>query len=148
MRTGIGLRIATTSAAALARILHIHCTKPMPYVTQHQRGDPSARNLHDCRRSGSLALNHPGWPNLAASECPSISAAARWAALAMFTAIRNREERYQPAHRKMTCRFGLRKRDFHAVHVERIVEPFQCNAPDALQAQLFACAQLRNRVGD
>ena len=60
----------------------------------------------------------------------------------------SREERYQPAHRKMTCRFGLRKQDFHAVHVERLVEPFQCNAPNALQAQLFACAQLRNRVGD
>jgi hypothetical protein len=30
-------------------------------------------------------------------------------------------------------RFGLRQRDFHAVHVERLVEPFQCNAPNALQ---------------
>ena len=43
--------------------------------------------------------------------------------------------------------FGLRQRNFHAVNVERLVEPFQCDAPNALQAQRFACAQLRNRVG-
>jgi hypothetical protein len=52
------------------------------------------------------------------------------------------------AHRKMTCRFGLRQRNFHAVHLEGFVEPFQYDAPNALQAQPFACAQLRNRVGD
>jgi hypothetical protein len=32
-------------------------------------------------------INRPGWLNLAASECPSIPAAARSGSLAMFTAI-------------------------------------------------------------
>ena len=34
---------------------------------------PDARTL-------TLAFNRPGWPNLAAAECPSISAVARWTA--------------------------------------------------------------------
>jgi hypothetical protein len=37
---------------------------------------------------------------------------------------------------------------FRAVQVERLVEPFQCDAPNILQVQRFARAQLRNRVGD
>ena len=41
----------------------------------------------------SSPLNRPGWLNLAAGECPSISAAASLGSLAMFTAIRNASSR-------------------------------------------------------
>ena len=63
-------------------------------------------------------------------------------------AVRERSSRIGCGPSENDVRFGLRQRNFHAVHVEGFVEPFQCDAPNALQAQPFAGAQLRNRVGD